>query len=160
MELTVAATVPEPLLGVGLFDPGRRHCGIGRISDGLGCPHLETDPDFLGIMLAFRSGGRRVDFLGINDPAAPTDTVEEFIALLAATAEAAGAEHQPATRFGAARQLAYRRSQAGRTALPEAIYESAFETGEITPELADEVLRRYRANRAAGHAGPDLGTLE
>jgi hypothetical protein len=307
----------------------------------LGCPHLETDPDFLGIMLAFRSGGRRVDFLGINSPAAPTDTVEEFIALLAATAESAGAEvpfggigeldlgnlaaaqlkmfstlkqrlglkqatrifahiakqtartatsssayqrywtgvvrvgetlgkftlvptdkvnrhraispgahyltkdwrernargdlsfrllfipyaneqatpteqlaqawkeantvdvgvvtftridpdtrqaklfailasemganpgnwvadrgaaaaaeHQPATRFGAARQLAYRKSQAGRSALPEAMYEAAFETGEITPALADELLRRYRANRAAGHAGPDLGTLE
>jgi hypothetical protein len=28
------------------------HVGIGRVSTGLGCPHLETDPDFLGLMLA------------------------------------------------------------------------------------------------------------
>ena len=64
------------------------------MSTGLGCPHAETDPDFLGLMVAFRTGdGRRVDFVTINHGGAPTDTPEEFIALLKATADAAGGEH-------------------------------------------------------------------
>jgi hypothetical protein len=37
--------------------------------------------------------GRRVDFVALNHGGAPTDTPEEFIALLKATADAAGAEH-------------------------------------------------------------------
>jgi hypothetical protein len=100
--LEVGAVLPVELDGVGLFEPGARAVGIGRISTGLGCPHLETDPDFLGLMLAFRTrSGERVDFLGINDRGAPTDTVEEFMALLAATAASAGAE----VPFGGAGQL-------------------------------------------------------
>jgi hypothetical protein len=342
VELSIADTVPEPLRDIGLFTANARHLGIGRISNGLGCPHLETDPDFLGIMLAFRINGRRIDFLGINDPTAPTDTAEEFLALLAATAESAGTEipfgtvgqldlgnlaaaqlkmfnalkkrlglkratqifahvakqtattatsssayqqywtgivrvgntlgkfmltpaekanrHRaiapgerylsadwrdrnsrgdlefglswvpyanerqtpteqlthawseygaaavgklrfprvdpdarqakllavlasemganpghwvanrnppeantddlPATEFGTARLLVYRSSQAGRSALPESMYESVFESGDISATLAVELIRRYQANRAAGHAGPDLGNLE
>ena len=35
--------------------------------------------------------GRRIDFITINDPTSPTDTPEEFVALLQATADAAGA---------------------------------------------------------------------
>jgi hypothetical protein len=78
---------------VGIFVPGSTHVGIGRVSTGLGCPHLETDPDFLGLMLAFRTAaGRRVDVLAINDPAAPTDDHVGFMHLLAATADAAGVE--------------------------------------------------------------------
>jgi hypothetical protein len=89
--LEVASALPPELDGVGLFRAGSRAVGIGRVSTGLGCPHLETDPDFLGLMLAFQTTtGERVDFLGINDPSAPTDTPEEFMALLAATAAAAG----------------------------------------------------------------------
>ena len=62
------------------------------MSTGLGCPHAETDPDFLGLMVAFQAkSGRRIDFITINDPTSPTDTPEEFIALLQATADAAGA---------------------------------------------------------------------
>ena len=91
--LEVASALPPELDGVGLFRAGSRAVGIGRVSTGLGCPHLETDPDFLGLMLAFQTtAGERVDFLGINDPSAPTDTPEEFMALLAATAAAAGTE--------------------------------------------------------------------
>jgi hypothetical protein len=91
--LEVAHELPPELDGIGLFVAGTRAIGIGRVSTGLGCPHLETDPDFLGLMLAFQtSAGARVDLLAINDPAAPTDTVEEFMALLGATADAAGAE--------------------------------------------------------------------
>lgn len=92
VRLYVANRLPEEVHGIGLFVPGSSHLGVGRISNGLGCPHIETNPDFLGIMLAFCCNGRRVDFLGINDPSSPTDTVEEFMALLAATAEAAGVD--------------------------------------------------------------------
>src|ERR1043166_1365140 len=91
--LRVAARLPANLAGVGLFEPGAQYTGIGRISTGLGCPHLETDPDFLGLMVAFQTrGGQRVDFLTINDPTSPTDTHPQFVTLLDATADAAGAE--------------------------------------------------------------------
>jgi hypothetical protein len=91
--LRIGQQLPANFIGVGLFEPGAQHTGIGRISTGLGCPHLETDPDFLGLMVAFQtSGGRRVDFLTINDPTSPTDTHPQFIKLLDATADAAGAE--------------------------------------------------------------------
>src|SRR5688572_31260607 len=91
--LTVDAQLPKELDGLGIFERGSGpRVGIGRMSTGLGCPHAETDPDFLGLMVAFRAGdGRRVDFVTINDPTSPTDTPEEFIALLHATADAAGA---------------------------------------------------------------------
>jgi hypothetical protein len=93
VRLALDATLPAEFAGVGLFVPGSLHLGIGRVSTGLGTPHLETNPDFLGLRLSFRTAaGRRVDFLAINDPAAPTDTHKEFMDLLHATAEAAGAE--------------------------------------------------------------------
>jgi hypothetical protein len=89
--LRIAAQLPENLRGVGLFQPEREYTGIGRISTGLGCPHNENLPDFLGIRLAFRTPtGRRVDFLGINHPASPTDSHDQFIKLLKATAAGAG----------------------------------------------------------------------
>jgi hypothetical protein len=89
--LNIAAQLPANLIGVGLFEPGSTHIGIGRVSTGLGCPHAETGPDFLGLRLAFRTrAGTRADFIAINDPAAPTDTHVQFIKLLAATAAGAG----------------------------------------------------------------------
>jgi hypothetical protein len=92
ITLTVERELPDALRGLGLFEPGAEHRGIGRISTGLGCPHAETDADFLGLMAAFRtSTGRRVDFITINDPTSPTDTSAEFVALLKATADAARA---------------------------------------------------------------------
>jgi hypothetical protein len=324
--LNVADRLPPPLDGLGVFQRSAKHIGIGRMSTGLGCPHAETDPDFLGLMVAFRTPrGRRIDFVTINDPTSPTDTPEEFLALLKATADAAAAqgllasqarlltalarhagrrapaiavhvtaqthrtvrsssayqqywtgivrardvlgkftfvpavdvpmgvdfrrgprqltddwrarqqsgplefslrwipflneretplndltspwapEHEvtvgsvtfpqtdpaateakltallaselganpgnweetsetsapslPATRFTAARQLAYRASQHARQALPEEHYEAFFERGEIGPELAAELLRRYQHKRAAGHWVPDIGEL-
>jgi hypothetical protein len=91
VALKIAAQLPDNLDGVGLFQPNAEHTGVARISTGLGCPHLETDPDFLGIRLAFLApAGARVDFLGINDPTSPTDDHLRFMALLAATADAAG----------------------------------------------------------------------
>jgi hypothetical protein len=324
--LTAAGGLPTALDGLGVFQPSSSHVGIGRMSTGLGCPHAETDPDFLGLMVAFRtSRGRRIDFVTINDPTSPTDTPEEFLALLKATADAASAqnvvasqarllaalarhagrrapaiavhvtaqthrtvrsgsayqqywtgivrardvlgkftfvptsdvpmgldvtrrsthltddwrvrqaagplefelrwipflseretplddltrpwahEHEvtvgsvvfpqtnpataeakltallaselganpgnweespdgsssalPATRFTASRQLAYRASQQTRHVLPEEAYASFFERGEIGPDLAAELLRRYRQKRAAGHWVPDVGDL-
>ena len=91
--LKVAEVLPAPLENVGLFHPSAEYTGIGRISTGLGTPHIETNPDFLGIMTAFQSPeGRRVDFLGINDPTSPTDNHKDFINVLHATGESAGAE--------------------------------------------------------------------
>jgi hypothetical protein len=90
--LHVNDTLPPELAGLGIFVPtgATPRIGIGRMSNGLGCPHAETDADFLGLMVAFRApDGRRVDFITINDPGAPTDTPEEFVALLKATADAA-----------------------------------------------------------------------
>ncbi len=93
VTLSVAERLPPALDGLGLFVPGATHAGIGRMSTGLGCPHAETDADFLGLMVACRTAaGRRIDFITINDPTSPTDTPEEFIALLKATADAAGSE--------------------------------------------------------------------
>ncbi len=93
IALKIAAQLPAALDGVGLFQRNAEYIGIGRMSTGLGCPHLETDPDFLGIRLAFlTTDGARVDFLGINDPASPTDDHPRFMALLAATADAAGSK--------------------------------------------------------------------
>src|SRR5262245_42026792 len=91
VTLKLAAQLPEPLSGLGLFQPNAECIGIGRVSTGLGCPHAETDPDFLGLMVAFQTpAGRRVDFLAINDPSSPTDDHRDFMTLLAATAAAAG----------------------------------------------------------------------
>lgn len=102
VRLDIDAGLPPELDGIGLFTAGSRHLGIGRISTGLGTPHLETNPDFLGLRLSFRTGaGRRVDFLAINDPAAPTDTHRDFVDLLHATAEAADAEMPLAGEWGA-----------------------------------------------------------
>jgi hypothetical protein len=93
--LTVDPQLPDELDGLGIFQRGSGpRIGIARISTGLGCPHAETDPDFLGLMAAFQTDdGRRVDFVTINHGGAPTDTPEEFVALLKATADAAGGAH-------------------------------------------------------------------
>ena len=89
--LAIAPELPVNLLGVGLFEPLSTHIGIARVSSGLGCPHAETNPDFLGLRLAFQTkAGARADFVAINDPASPTDTHEQFLKLLAATAMGAG----------------------------------------------------------------------
>jgi hypothetical protein len=93
VQFEAAAQLPQELDGLGIFQHGAagKRIGIGRISTGLGCPHAETDPDFLGLMVAFTTAaGRRIDFITINDPTSPTDTPEEFLALLQATADAAG----------------------------------------------------------------------
>jgi hypothetical protein len=89
----VAANLPARLAGIGLFHPDTQYVGIGRISTGLGTPHLETNPDFLGARFSFLTqDGYRVDFLGLNDPAAPTNNHRDFVDVLYATVEAAGAQ--------------------------------------------------------------------
>jgi hypothetical protein len=90
--LQIANDLPDPLRGVGLFQTGEQHRGVGRISTGLGTPHVETNPDFLGLMVAFQTPeGQRVDFLGINNPTAPTDDHRKFMSVLYATGQSAGA---------------------------------------------------------------------
>jgi hypothetical protein len=69
------------------------------------------------------------------------------------------ADAMPATEFTAGRFLAYKLSQAGRDALPDPLYDAVFESGEIPAALETELVRRYRAKLAAGHAQPDLGDL-
>ncbi len=66
---------------------------------------------------------------------------------------------RPATRFTAARQLAYGGSQEARHALPDESYEAFFERGTVGPELAEELVRRYQQKRAVGHWVPDIGEL-
>ena len=101
VELRIDDALPAGLDGIGLFEPGAMHRGIARISTGLGYPHIETDPDFLGFMAAFQTrAGRRVDFLAINDPTSPTDNHRQFIAVLEATAASAGAEAPFAGKAG------------------------------------------------------------
>jgi hypothetical protein len=88
----VGPELPEEARGVGLFQPGARYVGVGRVSTGLGTPHSEANPDFLGLMLAFQTAdGVRVDLLGINDPASPTDNHRDFMSVLHATGASAGA---------------------------------------------------------------------
>jgi hypothetical protein len=100
--LKVADELPAPLQGVGLFQPSAEHIGIGRISTGLGTPHIETNPDFLGVRLSFQTtGGQRVDFLGINDQTAPTDNHRDFMSVLHATGESAGAHFPVIGEWGA-----------------------------------------------------------
>ncbi len=98
----VADDLPIPLKGVGLFQPGAEYTGIGRISTGMGTPHIETNPDFLGARLSFQTtGGQRIDFLGINDPAAPTDNHKDFMSVMHATGESAGAHFPVIGEWGA-----------------------------------------------------------
>src|SRR3954451_11582657 len=92
-SLRIEPVLPASFAGVGLFEPGAQYTGIGRISTGLGCPHLETDPDFLGLMVAFQTrAGTRVDFLTINEPTSPPAPHPQFVHLLDAPADPAGAE--------------------------------------------------------------------
>ena len=58
---------------------------------------------------------------------------------------------EPSTEFGLARKLAYRLSQQGRNALDPALYQSVFATGEIGPELAEELRRRREVKDREGH---------
>lgn len=102
----LSSSLPSELQGYGLFVPGRVHVGVGRVSTGLGCPHDETDRDFLGLRLSFMAPEeRRVDFITINDPASPTDDHRSFIALLHATVAGAKAA-EPVGRPVIARRAA------------------------------------------------------
>ena len=58
---------------------------------------------------------------------------------------------EPSTEFACARKLAYRNSQAGRNALPEAAYAHVFGGQPIGATLAAELQRRRAAKQAAGH---------
>jgi hypothetical protein len=46
----VADKLPPELRELVLFEPGTVNLGMDRISTGLGTPHIESNPDFVGIM--------------------------------------------------------------------------------------------------------------
>jgi hypothetical protein len=92
--LRVATELPDGFSGIGLFVPGSEHIGIGRLSTGLGTPHIESNPDFLGLRASFlAASGRRVDFLAFNNPTSPCDNHRDLMHVLHGTADAAGARH-------------------------------------------------------------------
>jgi hypothetical protein len=92
VSLRIASRLPANLDGVGLFVPDADYVGLARLSTGLGCPHLETDPDFIGMMLAFATcEGQRIDFLGINDPTAPSPNHRAFMTLMQAAIDGTAA---------------------------------------------------------------------
>jgi hypothetical protein len=93
VHLRIAGTLPAALAGVGLFVPNADYAGLGRLSTGLGCPHLETDPDFIGLMVAFATpAGQRIDILAINHPEAPSPNHPAFMQLMEAATDGAGAK--------------------------------------------------------------------
>jgi hypothetical protein len=93
VSLRIAPRLPANLDGVGLFVADAEHIGLARLSTGLGCPHLETDPDFIGFMIAFATpAGRRVDYLAINDPVAPSPNHRDFMLLMEAAIDGTGAK--------------------------------------------------------------------
>jgi hypothetical protein len=143
-----AETMPEPLRDVGLFQPGAESIGIGRISTGLGTPHIETNPDFLGLRVSFQTKeGRRVDFLAINDPTSPADNHRDFMDVLHATGEAAGAEVPFIGDWGAynslnlaAEQLEFGKALKGRMGLLKA--------GRTLLHLTKQTLRTFHSSTA------------
>lgn len=91
VSLRIAPQLPDNLNGVGLFVPDTEHRGLARVSTGLGCPHLETDPDFIGLAVVFMTpAGRRVDLLAINHPAAPSPNHPDFMTLMHAATDGLG----------------------------------------------------------------------
>lgn len=90
--LRVATELPEGFSGIGLFVPGAEHIGVGRLSTSLGTPHIETDPDFLGLRVSFlTTAGQPVDFLAVNSPALPVDDRQDGVHFLRGTVDGAGA---------------------------------------------------------------------
>ena len=65
---------------------------------------------------------------------------------------------EPASEFGAARKIAYQKSQAGRNALAPEAYQSVFETRQIDQDLAQELTRRRDKKDKAGHVS--LATMD
>ena len=89
--LRVATQLPDGFARVGLFVAGAEHCGVGRISTGLGMPHVETMPDFIGLRASFvTTAGRQVDFIALSNPSLPGDDRLAGMHFLRATADAAG----------------------------------------------------------------------
>ncbi len=94
VTLRIESSLSSDIEGVGLFEPGTEHVGVGRLSTGQGGPHHEAEPDFLGLMLAFQTrDGRRVDFISINSPTAPADDHHAFMEIIKASGDAAGARN-------------------------------------------------------------------
>ena len=143
-----ADEMPGALQEVGIFQPGGERIGIGRISTGLGTPHIETNPDFLGLRVSFQTKeGRRVDLLAINDPTSPADNHKDFMDVLHATGEAAGAEVPFVGDWGAynslnlaAEQMEFGKALKGRMGLIKA--------GRTLLHLTKQTSRTFRSSTA------------
>jgi len=128
--MKVNEDVPEALRDIGLFEAGAAHLGIGRVSTGLGVPHVEPSLDFLGLRFAFQTTrGQRVDFIALSDPGAPVDNHVDFISVLHATAESAGVELPVIGKLGEhqlpdllATQSVFAAALAKRMGLPRALH--------------------------------------
>ena len=55
VALKIATQLPPPLDGIGLFRPNAEYIGIGRISTGLGCPHLSGTPFGVARLFAYQN---------------------------------------------------------------------------------------------------------
>ena len=105
-------------------------------------------------MVAFRTpGGRRIDFITINDSTSPTDTPEEFLALLKATADASCS---PGLFASQATLLAGLARHAGLRAPAIGLHVTAQTHRTVRSTSA---YQQYHQKRDAGHWVPDVGTV-
>ena len=138
--LRVATALPEGFSGIGLFVPGIEHIGVGRLSTGLGTPHIETNPDFLGLRASFlAASGQRVDFLALNNPTSPSDNHRDVMHVLHGTADAASAR-QPVPSYLAAGQARMNATLVKRMGPVKA--------EEIMAHIAEQSARTTRSSTA------------
>jgi hypothetical protein len=138
--LRVSTELPEGFSGVGLFVPGSEHIGVGRLSTGLGTPHIETNPDFLGLRASFlAASGQRVDFLALNNPTSPSDNHRDVMHVLHGTADAASAR-QPVPSYLAAGQARMNATLVKRMGPVKA--------EEIMAHIAEQSARTTRSSTA------------
>jgi hypothetical protein len=125
--LKVAQDLPAPIKGIGLFIPGAEYLGVGRISTGLGTPHIDPESDEARLWSALATE------MGAN----PGNWV----------ADSGNTIKQPATAFGIARKL----PPGGRIAVPGLRYVPAMPAHSLLRRSSvrrvdlEERNRRHRA---------------
>jgi hypothetical protein len=148
VHLKIADDVPVSIKGIGLFEPAASYMGVGRISTCLGTPHIETNPDMLGAMVAFQTRhGQRVDFLALNDPTAPTDNHQDFMDVLRATGESAGA-HIPLIGDWGAYDVGNLMAEQTVFALALNKRMGLIKAGKCLAHITGQTLRTFRSSTA------------
>jgi hypothetical protein len=138
--LRIATEPPESFSGIGLFVPGNEYLGIGRISTGLGTPHIESNPDFLGLRVSFlTTADQQVDFLAFNNPTSPCDNHRDLMHAIQGTADAASA-HSPVPSYLAAGQARMKSTLVKRM--------GPAKTEEIMAHIAMQSARTTRSSTA------------